>query len=84
MAKANQQKVAAEIQSMQEELQNLQRALAQWVEALIEEEKPGPKKIKQLTELKKQALDAKTAKPKIKVAGNRKKPSASAKKDYEK
>lgn len=71
MAKADRQKVAAEIQSMQEELQNLQRALAQLVDALIEEEKPGPKKIKQLTELKKQALNPETAKPKGK--GSRKK-----------
>jgi hypothetical protein len=56
-AKVDPAKVAAEIESMQQELKALQEALGQLVDALITEEKPGLKKIKELETLKKQALE---------------------------
>jgi hypothetical protein len=54
-AKADPQKVAAEIKGMQQELKNLQNALVDLVNAMITEEKPGPKEIKKLESLKKKA-----------------------------
>ena len=73
MPKPNSDKVAAEIRGMQQELKNLQEALAQLVDAMITEEKPGPKEIKKLEMLKKAALNnqpapiqvAKTKKSKV-------------------
>jgi hypothetical protein len=56
LPKLDPDKVAAEIQSMQQELKNLQNALAELLDAMITEEKPGPKKIKKLNSLKKRAL----------------------------
>ncbi len=56
MPKPDPNKVAAEIQSMQQELKNLQNAIAELVDAMITEEKPGPKQIKKLRKLKKEAL----------------------------
>ncbi len=49
-------KVAAEVESMQTELRNLQLALGQLVDALIAEGKPDFGEIKKLQSLKKQAL----------------------------
>jgi hypothetical protein len=54
-AKADPEKVAAEIKGMQRELRNLQNALADLVAAMITEEKPGLKEIKKLETLKKKA-----------------------------
>jgi hypothetical protein len=54
-AKADPQRVAAEIKGMQQELRNLQNALVDLVDAMITEEKPGPKEIKKLETLKKKA-----------------------------
>ena len=54
-AKADPEKVAAEIEGMQQELRNLNKALADLVDAMITEEKPGPKGIKKLETLKKKA-----------------------------
>ena len=56
-AKVDPAKVAVEIESMQQDLKALQEALGQLVDALITEEKPGLKKIKELKTLKKQALE---------------------------
>jgi hypothetical protein len=53
--KGDPEKVATEIKGMQEELRNLQNALADLVDAMITEEKPGPKEIKKLETLKKMA-----------------------------
>lgn len=57
MPKIDQDKVTAEIKEMQHELRNLQDALAELLEAIITEEKPGPKEIKKLKTLKKKALN---------------------------
>jgi hypothetical protein len=59
--KPNPDKVAAEIRGMQQELKNLQEALAQLLDAMITEEKPGPKEIKKLENLKKAALSTQPA-----------------------
>ncbi len=56
---------------MQQELGDLQKALAELVDALIEEEKPGPKKIKDLKNLKKQVLTTEPAPLKVKVIKNK-------------
>jgi hypothetical protein len=48
--------VATQIQGMQQELVDLQRSLAQLLDALIAEEKPGPKEIRKIKALKEQAL----------------------------
>ncbi len=56
MFKLDRDKVAAEIEGMQQELRNLQNSLAELLEAMITEEKPGPRKIKKLEALKKAAL----------------------------
>jgi hypothetical protein len=61
LPKPSKQKVAVEIKDMQMEIENLQKALAQLVEALIQEEKPGFKEIKKLTELRNEALAVKPA-----------------------
>ncbi len=80
MPKPDPDKVAAEIKGMQQELKNLQEALAQLLDAMITEEKPGPKEIKKLETLKKAALTnlpaaIKTAKPKKAKSQRRKKRS---------
>jgi hypothetical protein len=54
--KIDHDKVAAEIEGMQQELRNLQNSLAELLEAMITEEKPGPREIKKLETLKKAAL----------------------------
>ncbi len=65
--KSKPEDVAAQIQGMQQELVDLQRSLAQLLDALIAEEKPGPKEIRKLKSLKEQALKpdvaAKVAQP---------------------
>jgi hypothetical protein len=55
-AKPKPEDVAAQIQGMQRELVDLQRSLAQLLDALIAEEKPGPKEIRKLKSLREQAL----------------------------
>jgi hypothetical protein len=55
-AKVDPKKVAAEIESMQQDLKALQEALGQLVDALITEEKPGLKEIKRLETLKKHTI----------------------------
>lgn len=55
-AKPTPEDVATQIQGMQQELADLQRSLAQLLDALIAEEKPGPKEIRKLKSLKQQAL----------------------------
>ena len=50
-----------EVKEVQKELQDLQEALAQLVDALIAEGKPGPKEIKKLQGFKKRALSFKSA-----------------------
>ena len=59
-AKAEQDKIAAQVQSMQQELKDLQEALGQLVEAMITQEKPGLKEIKKLQTLKKKAQQTET------------------------
>jgi hypothetical protein len=66
-------KIASEIKGMQLEIKNLQNALAELVDAMITEEKPGPREIKKLEALKKKAqngnnlqIDVKTKIVKIK------------------
>jgi len=65
---------------MQQELADLQRSLAQLLDALIAEEKPGPKEIRKIKSLKEQALkggetSAKAAQP-AKTKAKRRKKSA--------
>ncbi len=59
--------VAAQIQGMQQELVDLQRSLAQLLDALIAGEKPGPREIRKIKSLRDQALksevEAKLAQP---------------------
>jgi hypothetical protein len=71
LAKPNPEKLATQIKNMQQELGDLQKALAELVDALIEEEKPGPKKIKDLKNLKKQVLTTEPAPLKVKVIKNK-------------
>jgi hypothetical protein len=78
-AKPKPEDVAAQIQGMQQELVDLQRSLAQLLDALIAEEKPGPKEIRKLKSLKEQALKpdvaAKAAQPTKQKPKRRKKPA---------
>ncbi len=82
MPKPDRDELAAEIKGMQLELRNLQNALADLVDAMITEEKPGPKEIKKLEALKKKAQNGKhslakeavkPAKPKVKSKKKNKK-----------
>lgn len=57
MSKEDPEKSLAEVESIKKELQDLEIALAELVEALIAEEKPGLKRIKKLRALKKQSLE---------------------------
>jgi hypothetical protein len=73
MPKVDRVKIASEIKGMQLEIKNLQNALAELVDAMITEEKPGPREIKKLEALKKKAqngnnlqIDVKTKIVKIK------------------
>jgi hypothetical protein len=56
-AKPKPDDIATQIQGMQQELVDLQRSLAQLLDALIAEEKPGPKEIRKIKALKEQALN---------------------------
>ena len=56
-AKLKTDDVATQIQGMQQELVDLQRSLAQLLDALIAEEKPGPKEIRKIKALREQALN---------------------------
>jgi len=58
--KPDRDKIAAEIKGMQQELRDLQNALADLLDAMITEEKPGPKKIKKLVKLKKKTQNEKS------------------------
>jgi Skp family chaperone for outer membrane proteins len=59
LPKPDHDKLAAEIEGMQRELKNLQNTLADLVEAMITEDKTGPKKTKKLMAHKKKAQDKK-------------------------
>jgi hypothetical protein len=74
-AKPKPEDVAAQIQGMQQELVDLQRSLAQLLDALIAEEKPGPKEIRKLKSLKQQALKSDVAAKATQPAKQKKKPA---------
>jgi hypothetical protein len=57
LSKPDSGKVADEIKDMRKDIKSLEKALGELVDALISEEKPGPKEIKKLTALKKKAND---------------------------
>jgi hypothetical protein len=56
VAKSDPEKVAAQMEGMQQEIKNLQLALGELVDALITEAKPDFSEIKKLQTLKKKAL----------------------------
>lgn len=59
MAKSNKEKVAAEVAGMQQDLKDLQKALADLVNAVIEEERPSLRlETTKLAALKKKALSS--------------------------
>jgi hypothetical protein len=57
VAKSDPEKVAAQVEGMQQELKNLQLALGELVDALVTEAKPDFAEIKKLQSLKKKALN---------------------------
>ncbi len=65
MSKLEPERVATQVKGMQRDLKNLEKALGELVDAMISEEKPGPKEIKKLTELKKEAKNLSTKSGKI-------------------
>jgi hypothetical protein len=71
MLKPDPNKVTAEVEGIQQEIKNLEKALGELVDALITEEKPGPKEIKKLKNLKKQALSKAAEKPEPKAAARK-------------
>jgi hypothetical protein len=78
-AKTDPAKVAAEVESMQEELKNLQVALGQLVDALIAEGKPDFEEIKKLQGLKKKALSSKADTPREAAEPRKAKPKRAGK-----
>lgn len=56
---------ATQVKEVQQELANLQKALSDLVDALIEEGKPGPKEIKKLQAFKKHAQSLEANLPKL-------------------
>jgi hypothetical protein len=90
VAKSDPEKVAAQVEGMQQELKNLQLALGELVDALITEAKPDFAEIKKLQSLKKKALSegetealreaSELAKPK-KVKSKRRKSSKTGKQE---
>jgi hypothetical protein len=76
-ARVDPAKVAAEVESMQQELKALQEALGELVDAMITEGKPEFGEIKKLKTLKQKALDEGPAKRKTKAkSGKTEKPPA--------
>jgi hypothetical protein len=67
LPKPDPEKVASEIEGIQQEIKNLEKALGDLVDALIAEEKPGPKEIRRLNTLKKKALDKAAEKTEVKA-----------------
>ncbi len=57
-------KAEADIEGIKREIRDLQKALGELVDALIIEEKPGPKEIKKLQAFKKKAI-AESSKEKL-------------------
>jgi hypothetical protein len=68
MPKPDPEKATAEVKGIQQEIKNLEKALGELVDALIAEEKPGPKEIRKLKTLKKQALSKAAEKTEPKAA----------------
>ncbi len=57
LAKPERERASAEVAGMQRDLRNLQKALADLVDAVIAEEKPSPKEARKLTAIKKKVLN---------------------------
>jgi len=71
LPKPDPEKVEAEVEGIQQEIKNLEKALGELVDALIAEEKPGPKEIRKLKTLKKQALSKTAEKTEPKAAARK-------------
>ena len=70
--KPDPEKFAAEVEDLQQEIRNLEKALGKLVDAFIAQEKPGPEELRKLKILKKQATGKKVVKDKTDASSGKK------------